>query len=59
LSPITEHFQFFQKNFFESNFSPPFIKDLTKGTTKNVKMSNKSSQIRFLDDILADNPGTK
>jgi hypothetical protein len=41
-SPITEHFQFFQKSFFESNFCSRFIKDSIKGTTKNVKKSNKS-----------------
>jgi hypothetical protein len=53
---------FSQKNIFESKFCSPFIKDPIKGTTKNVKMSTKSSQSaqnRFLDDILADNPGTK
>jgi hypothetical protein len=57
--PITEHFQFFQKNFFESNFCSPFFKDSIKGSTKNVKISYKSSQNQFLDDIFAENPGTK
>jgi hypothetical protein len=38
--------EFFKKNFdfFKINFCSPFIKDSIKGTTENVKMSNKSSQ---------------
>ena len=35
------------------------IKDSITETPKNVKKSNKSSQKDFLDDIFADNPGTK
>jgi hypothetical protein len=34
----------FPKNFFESNFCSRFIKDSIKGTPKNVKKPNKSSQ---------------
>jgi hypothetical protein len=43
-SLITEHFQFFQKNFFGFNFCSRFIKDSIKETPKNVKKPNKSSQ---------------
>ena len=41
---IIEHFQFFQKNFFESNFCSRFIKDSITKTPRNVKKSKKCSQ---------------
>ena len=43
-SPITEHFQFFQKTFLNLIFVLDLLKIQLKGPLKKVKKSNKSSQ---------------
>jgi hypothetical protein len=56
-------FDFSKKTFLNPTFVLHSIKIRLTETPKNVKKSNKSSsesaQNRFLDDILANNPGTK
>jgi hypothetical protein len=61
-SLLSNIFNFAQKTFLNLNFVHGFIEDSITETPKNVKKSNKTSQkflkIDFLDDILANNPGT-
>jgi hypothetical protein len=59
---LLEHFNFSNKTFLNLIFVLHLLKIQLKGLLKMLKSQtkvHKSAQNRFLDDILADNPGTK